>query len=56
LPHKGKIEHPPEPVGKRAEFHDTWGFSARVPMPESAVRAEDRVPRPKNPVKDKDRR
>jgi hypothetical protein len=55
LPHKGKVEHPPEPVGKRAEFHDTWGFSARVPMPESAVRAEDRVPTPKNPVKDKDR-
>ena len=55
LPHKGKVEHPPEPVGKRAEFHDTWGFSARVPMPESAVRAEDRVSMPKSQAKDKDR-
>jgi hypothetical protein len=38
LPHTGKVEHPPDPVGKRAEFNDTWGFSAHVPMPESAVK------------------
>jgi hypothetical protein len=56
VPHKGKVVVPPEPVGKRAEFHDTWGFSARVPMPESAVRPEDRVPKPKTVVKDKDQR
>ena len=52
LPHKGKVEHPSEPVGKRAEFHDTWGFSAHVPMPASAVREEDRVPIPESAVKD----
>lgn len=38
LPHHGKVEHPPEPKHKRAEFFDTWGFSARVPMPESACK------------------
>jgi hypothetical protein len=40
LPHKGKVEHPPAPKTKRAEFSDTWCFSARVPLPASAY--EDR--------------
>ena len=26
LPHYGKVEHPPEPKYKQAEFFDTWGF------------------------------
>ncbi len=38
LPHYGKVEHPPEPKHKQAEFFDTWGFSARVPMPKSACK------------------
>lgn len=38
LPHKGKVEHPPVPSVKRAEFDDTWKFSARVPLPESAYK------------------
>lgn len=32
--HKGKVEVPPDPVVKRVELADTWGFSARVPMPQ----------------------
>jgi hypothetical protein len=36
LRHKGKVDHPPGPVGKRAEFSDPWGFSARVPLPAEA--------------------
>jgi hypothetical protein len=32
--HKGKVEVPPDPVGKRLELADTWLFSARVPMPQ----------------------
>ena len=31
--HKGKVEHPPDPTTKRAEYSDTWKFSARVPLP-----------------------
>lgn len=41
LPHNGKPEHLPEPTEKRAEFNDTWGFSARVPMPASATKDRD---------------
>ena len=32
--HKGKVVAPPDPVSKRVELADTWGFSARVPMPQ----------------------
>ena len=32
--HQGKVEVPPDPVGKRVELADTWQFSARVPMPQ----------------------
>lgn len=32
--HKGKPVIPPDPVSKRVELADTWGFSARVPMPQ----------------------
>jgi len=32
--HQGKVEVPPDPVGKRVELADTWTFSARVPMPQ----------------------
>ena len=32
--HKGPVEIPPDPVGKRVALDDTWGFSARVPMPQ----------------------
>ena len=32
--HKGKVVVPPDPVVKRVELADTWGFSARVPMPQ----------------------
>ncbi len=32
--HKGKVEVPPDPVGKRVKLSDTWAFSARVPMPQ----------------------
>jgi len=32
--HKGKVEVPPDPEGKRVELADTWTFSARVPMPQ----------------------
>ena len=38
LPHKGKVEHPPEPREKRAEYSDLWGFSARVPLPAAAYK------------------
>jgi hypothetical protein len=31
--HKGKVEVPPDPVGKREAWNDMWAFSARVPMP-----------------------
>lgn len=30
--HTGPVEVPPDPIGKRVELGDTWGFSARVPM------------------------
>ena len=30
--HKGPVEVPPDPVGKRVELNDTWLFSARVPV------------------------
>lgn len=33
MKHKGKVEVPPDPVGKREALNDTWSFSARVPMP-----------------------
>lgn len=33
LPHKGKVEHQPDPTTKRVEYYDMWDFSARVPMP-----------------------
>ena len=32
----------PEFSEKRAEFNDTWGFSARVPMPADAVKNKDK--------------
>jgi hypothetical protein len=32
--HKGKVEVAPDAPGKRVELADTWGFSARVPMPQ----------------------
>lgn len=32
--HKGKVAAPPDPTTKRVELADTWGFSARVPMPQ----------------------
>ncbi len=32
--HTGKVEVPPDPIVKRVELADTWGFSARVPMPQ----------------------
>lgn len=32
----------PESGEKRAEFNDTWGFSARVPMPADAVKNKDK--------------
>lgn len=33
-PHEGPVTVPPDPVGKRVALDDTWGFSARVPMPQ----------------------
>jgi len=41
LPRTEKPENLPEPIEKRAEFNHTWGFSARVPMPASAVKDKD---------------
>ncbi len=38
LPHKGKVEHPPDPTTKKAEYNDTWKFSARVPLPADAYK------------------
>lgn len=38
LPHKGKVEHKPAPTTKRAEYQDTWSFSARVPLPKGAYK------------------
>lgn len=38
LPHKGKVEHKPDPTTKRAEYQDTWSFSARVPLPKEAYK------------------
>ena len=38
LPHKGKVVHKPDPVTKRAEYKDTWKFSARVPLPKEAYK------------------
>jgi hypothetical protein len=32
--HKGKVVVPPDPITKRVALADTWGFSARVPMPQ----------------------
>ncbi|GLI95329.1 hypothetical protein LMG27198_43210 [Methylocystis echinoides] len=32
--HKGKVVVPPDPASKRVALADTWGFSARVPMPQ----------------------
>ena len=32
--HAGKVIVPPDPTNKRVELADTWGFSARVPMPQ----------------------
>jgi|SRR5208283_124855 len=32
--HKGKVVVPLDPLHKRVELADTWGFSARVPMPQ----------------------
>lgn len=32
--HKGKVVVPPDPIFKRVELADTWGFTARVPMPQ----------------------
>lgn len=32
--HTGPVDVPPDPVGKRVALHDTWLFSARVPMPQ----------------------
>jgi hypothetical protein len=37
--HKGPIPVKPEKPGKRVELHDTWGFSARVPMPQHRDKA-----------------
>ena len=31
--HRGPVVVPPDPIGKKIELNDTWGFSARVPMP-----------------------
>lgn len=36
LPHKGKVVHKSDPPKKRAEYSDTWKFSARVPLPKEA--------------------
>lgn len=38
LPHKGKVVHKPDPINKRAEYKDTWKFSARVPLPKEAYK------------------
>lgn len=32
--HRGPVEVPPDPVGKRVELDATWGFSARMPVPQ----------------------
>ena len=42
LPHVKPPAPQPEFFDKRAEFDDTWGFSARVPMPASAVKNKDK--------------
>lgn len=36
LPHKGKPKEKEKPLGQSCLFDDTWGFSARVPMPKEA--------------------
>lgn len=38
LPHKAPPPPSPAKPEKRAEYNDTWGFSARVPMPAQAVK------------------
>ena len=38
--HKGPVEVPPDPVGKRVELNDTWMFSARVPMPQHRAKKD----------------
>ena len=38
--HKGPVEVPRDPVGKRVELDSSWGFSARMPVP------QHRKPRP----------
>lgn len=42
LPHIKPPAPEPEIREKRAEFNDTWGFSARVPMPADAVKNKDK--------------
>jgi len=32
--HRGKVEVPPDPTGKRVELDATWDFSARMPVPQ----------------------
>ena len=39
--HKGKVEVPPDPVGKRVELNATWLFSARMPVPQHREPIED---------------
>ncbi len=38
LPHKGKVKHAPAPTKKRAEYNDTWPFSARIPLSKEAYK------------------
>jgi hypothetical protein len=38
--HRGPVEVPPDPVGKRVALNDTWDFSARVPMPQHRDKKE----------------
>ena len=38
--HRGPVEVPPDPVGKRVALNDTWDFSARVTMPQHRDKKE----------------
>lgn len=42
LPHIKPPAPQPDLLEKRAEFDDTWGFSARVPMPADAVKNKNK--------------
>lgn len=42
--HRGKPYDPPDPAGKKVALDDTWGFSARVPMPQDRGRKKRPAP------------